>query len=305
MSEDSRSTKLRKRYYVVNPGSGDSDDAKDDYRHYSRPQQHRPSPSQPNLLTTDLAGPPLSPDSTPSPSTPPPPTHAPSSSLDHPKPLPVPDPDPVPPATSRKGKFLQTLKAPFGSRPLRSAAPDPNSPRRPRTVSLPISPLFFFLSHNHPKSPQPQQPRIHTPLLPLLLKSSSLSRPIQSAMLPLMSVVQEPPIKYESSSSQRSVSYYFSTHSSLILPPKLHIYDDDENHPYSIYKTEIGAYAMGEALTSDRLLALCRDHGDSKGTLKFFVSHSSAPVHEPSTPIPPVEYNPIPLFSLTWSASTL
>jgi len=51
---------------------------------------------------------------------------------------------------------------------------------------------------------------------------------------------------------------------------------------------------MGDALTSDRLLALCRDHGDSKGTLKFFVSHSSAPVHEPSTPIQPVECNPIP-----------
>lgn len=47
-------------------------------------------------------------------------------------------------------------------------------------------------------------------------------------------------------------------------------------------------------MTSDRLLALCRDHGDSKGTLKFFVSHSAAPVHEPSTPIQPVEYNPIP-----------
>lgn len=162
MSEDSRSTKLRKRYYVVNPGSGDSDDAKDDYRHYSRPQQHRPSPSQPNLLTTDLARPPLSPDSTPSPSTPPPPTHAPSSSLDHPKPLPIPDPDPVPPATSRKGKFLQTLKAPFGSRPLRSAAPDPNSPRRPRTVSLPISPLFSFYLIITPKSPTTAAPDSYT-----------------------------------------------------------------------------------------------------------------------------------------------
>jgi len=123
MSEDSRSTKVRKRYYVANPGSGDSDDGKDDYR--------RPT------LSTDLARPPLSPDSTPSPSTPP--------HLD-PKPLPIPDSDPLPLATSRKGKFLQTLKAPFGSRPLRSAAQDAVSPRRPRTVRrLPV--LLFFSSY--------------------------------------------------------------------------------------------------------------------------------------------------------------
>ena len=206
MSEDSRSTKLRKRYYVANPGSGDSEDGKDDYLHYSRPQQHRPTPSQPNLLTTDLARPPLSPDSTPSPSTPPPAAQP----LDHPKPLPIPDPDPLPPATSRKGKFLQTLKAPFGSRPLRSTASDANSPRRPRTVSLPIPPLFssyLIISQSPPLQPS----RIYTSL-PLLLKTSSLSPPIQSVMLPLMLVVQEPPSKYESSSSQRSVCSLLSQH---------------------------------------------------------------------------------------------
>ncbi|KIM48289.1 hypothetical protein M413DRAFT_440009 [Hebeloma cylindrosporum] len=250
MSEDSRSTKLRKRYYVVNPGSGDSDDAKDDHRHYSRPpqqQQHRPSPSQPNLLTTtDLARPPLSPDTTPSPSTPP-----------HPKPLPIPDPDPLPPATSRKGKFLQTLKAPFGSRPLRSAAPDPNSPRRPRT-----------------------SPTITTP-------DSSISTPASEKVI------------FVTSDSERYVTVDVSGAKTAVqirelILTKLNIFDDDEHRPYAIYQTEIGSYAIGDALTSDRLLTLCRDHGDSKGTLKFFVSHSSAPVHEPSTPLQTVEYNPIP-----------
>ena len=68
----------------------------------------------------------------------------------------------------------------------------------------------------------------------------------------------------------------------------------------------MGAYAIGNALTDEKLFALCRDHGDSKGSLKFFVSHSSAPVHEQSfhsqspttTTIPPpvLPYeNPPPL----------
>lgn len=51
---------------------------------------------------------------------------------------------------------------------------------------------------------------------------------------------------------------------------------------------------MGEALPNDRLLALCRDQGDSRGTLKFFVSPSSAPVHERPPTLPPIDCNPIP-----------
>jgi hypothetical protein len=57
----------------------------------------------------------------------------------------------------------------------------------------------------------------------------------------------------------------------------------------------MGAYAIGDALTDEKLFQLCRDQGDAKGSLKFFVSHSSASVHEkplrPSSPtavtIPP------------------
>lgn len=61
---------------------------------------------------------------------------------------------------------------------------------------------------------------------------------------------------------------------------QLNIFDEDDFHPYSIYRTEIGSYAIGEALSNENLLALCREQGDSKGTLKFFVSVATAPVHE-------------------------
>lgn len=66
----------------------------------------------------------------------------------------------------------------------------------------------------------------------------------------------------------------------------MNIYNDDEQSLFAIYQTEIGSFAIGDALTNDALFALCRDQGDSKGTLKFFVSHASASVHEPP-PLPP------------------
>ncbi|KAI4527410.1 hypothetical protein K525DRAFT_153707, partial [Schizophyllum commune Loenen D] len=55
---------------------------------------------------------------------------------------------------------------------------------------------------------------------------------------------------------------------------KLNIYDDSEQQHYAIYRTEIGAYALGDALPDDQLFDLCRREGDSKGGLKFFVSHA-------------------------------
>ena len=64
------------------------------------------------------------------------------------------------------------------------------------------------------------------------------------------------------------------------------MFNDDEQSPFAIYQTEIGSFAIGDALTNDALFALCRDQGDSKGTLKFLVSHASASVHEP-LPLPP------------------
>ncbi|KAF9076192.1 hypothetical protein BDP27DRAFT_1414728 [Rhodocollybia butyracea] len=73
---------------------------------------------------------------------------------------------------------------------------------------------------------------------------------------------------------------------------KLNIYDEEDQARFSIYQTEIGAYATSEALSDDRLFELCRTMGDGRGTLKFLVSHSSATVHEqplhPVRPLPPV-----------------
>ncbi|KAJ3918295.1 MAP kinase [Lentinula edodes] len=73
---------------------------------------------------------------------------------------------------------------------------------------------------------------------------------------------------------------------------KLNIYDEEDQARFSIYQTEIGAYATSEALTDERLFELCRKLGDAKGSLKLLVSHSSATVHEqplqPVRPLPPV-----------------
>ena len=55
----------------------------------------------------------------------------------------------------------------------------------------------------------------------------------------------------------------------------------DESQTYfSIYRTEVGSFAIGDALTDEHLLELCRDHGDAYASLKFMVSHTSAAVHE-------------------------
>ena len=72
------------------------------------------------------------------------------------------------------------------------------------------------------------------------------------------------------------------------------IYTEDESNPYLIYQTEIGAYAIGEPLSDARLLSLCREQGDSKGTLKFLVTHSFAPVQEPPPPSQIMDYCPMP-----------
>ncbi|KAJ3763050.1 MAP kinase [Lentinula raphanica] len=73
---------------------------------------------------------------------------------------------------------------------------------------------------------------------------------------------------------------------------KLHIYDEEDQARFSIYQTEIGAYATSEALTDERLYELCKKLGDSRGSLKLLVSHSSARVHEQPLqhvrPLPPV-----------------
>jgi hypothetical protein len=59
----------------------------------------------------------------------------------------------------------------------------------------------------------------------------------------------------------------------------MQISDENQAH-FSIYRTEVGSYAIGDALADEHLFELCRDHGDSYASLKFMVSHTSAAVHE-------------------------
>ena len=71
--------------------------------------------------------------------------------------------------------------------------------------------------------------------------------------------------------------------SAHLIRLKLQISDEDQPR-FSIYRTEIGEYALGEALNDDQLFELYRNSGDDKGTIKLLVSHSHAPVHEPPPP---------------------
>lgn len=58
---------------------------------------------------------------------------------------------------------------------------------------------------------------------------------------------------------------------------------DEDQTQYSIYRTKIGAFAIGEPLSDDQLYNLCCDRGDDEGSLRFFVSHASATVHDLSS----------------------
>ena len=59
----------------------------------------------------------------------------------------------------------------------------------------------------------------------------------------------------------------------------MQISDENQAH-FSIYRTEVGSFAIGDALADEHLFELCRDNGDSYASLKFMVSHTSAAVHE-------------------------
>lgn len=61
----------------------------------------------------------------------------------------------------------------------------------------------------------------------------------------------------------------------------MQIYDEDQAR-HSIYRTEVGQFAIGEALGDEQLYELCRDHGDTTGSVKLLVSPSHARVHEPT-----------------------
>jgi hypothetical protein len=58
----------------------------------------------------------------------------------------------------------------------------------------------------------------------------------------------------------------------------MQISDENQAH-FSIYRTEVVSFAIGEALTGEHLFEPRRDHGDTYASLKLMVSHTSADVH--------------------------
>ena len=59
----------------------------------------------------------------------------------------------------------------------------------------------------------------------------------------------------------------------------MEISDENQTH-FSIYRTEVGPYAIRDALTDKQLFDLCRDQGDYCATLKSMVFHTCAAVHK-------------------------
>ncbi|KAJ3818605.1 hypothetical protein F5880DRAFT_1217134 [Lentinula raphanica] len=55
---------------------------------------------------------------------------------------------------------------------------------------------------------------------------------------------------------------------------------DNSFSRYSIYQSEIGAYALGDALSDSELFKLCLQYGDPSGSLRLFVS--TAPNRPPT-----------------------
>ncbi|KNZ78521.1 MAP kinase kinase kinase mkh1, partial [Termitomyces sp. J132] len=68
---------------------------------------------------------------------------------------------------------------------------------------------------------------------------------------------------------------------------KLNILEQDQSH-FAVYQTEMGGYALGEPLTDERLFTCCRNKGDSKGSLKFFVTQVHAQPLQPQRPYSPI-----------------
>ncbi|KAK2461990.1 hypothetical protein APHAL10511_006453 [Amanita phalloides] len=174
------------------------------------------------------------------------------------------------------------------------AADDPSLPPDP----LPLRPPKFARSlAQHAKGPRPADPHARRPRVsPTVsaldtIHSASTPGADKSDINKLLIVVTADSERYV------TVDITGARHAAFIrecIFSKLKICQDEEQAQYSIYKTEIGDFAIGDALTDDQLFALCRDRGDNKGSLKFLISHKNAVVHEePHRPYTPV-INPIP-----------
>jgi hypothetical protein len=140
----------------------------------------------------------------------------------------------------------------------------------------------FELSHDDvsrlsiKRRPLPPLPTLLPNLSLLLPDLSPLSKPLPDKIVILVTVDAERYVNVDISAAPNSACVR------ELVFSKLNIFDDETMSQFSIYQTEIGAeFAIGDALTDEGLFELCKDQGDSKGSLKLLVSHSSANVHEP------------------------
>ncbi|KAG5647644.1 hypothetical protein DXG03_008997 [Asterophora parasitica] len=168
--------------------------------------------------------------------------------------------------SSRKGKLIQTLKSPF-YRSHHRAPPDA-PPKRPRTVRNLHCPDTLVSAH-----------LAQSPTLPAADAHNSFSSASPGSGKVLIVVTTDSDWYVTVDISGAPNAAYVRE----CIFNKLNIQDDDQLR-FSIYLTEMGAYAIGDALTDQQLYTLCATNGDNKGSLKFFVSHSSAPVHEQPPP---------------------
>ncbi|KAK0464912.1 MAP kinase [Desarmillaria tabescens] len=294
MSELPRFTKPRLTFHVVNPGS-ESESSDEDrptnvnpyHRRAPLPNVPKSPPPAPSPLTTNMApriprsqashqslsspsstSSPAADESTPPPSTPGLPIPPVDLSTDF---LPQQDPtivsynndrsgrNDIHISTSRNvtGKIFQQLKSPFQHRSLHT---------RPQPIP-PVPP------------PVNTSPTVSTPDSYTSASSHSSTTTVSDKVSILATADSDTYVNVDISGVQSAAVIRECIFS------KLHI-DDDEQSRFSLYRTEIGAFAMSDALTDEKLFELCREFGDSKGTLKLLVSHSSAPVHEAAPSLP-------------------
>ncbi|KAF8640370.1 hypothetical protein AX17_000041 [Amanita inopinata Kibby_2008] len=314
MSDDTRGPKQRRRLYIANPDPDDvvvnSDDDAANTRHFNSgyhdsspyqynswypppppliPHQSLPTPARyiPPLSTTDLTAassssqthphPGLSPSNTNSPaadeSTPPPTTPGlPPQPID-PVNVDLPPKDPYSERTQidaqpcRPNKLSRT---PFQQQG-RGPRPAESHSRWPRT-SPTVSPPDTYI---------PVPSHIATP-------TTATDKSDTNKLLIVVTADSERYVTVDITGARNAAFIRECIFS------KLQICQDEEQCQYSIYKTEIGDFAIGDALTDDQLFAFCRERGDNKGSLKFLISHRNAVVHEqPTRPYTPV-INSIP-----------
>ncbi|KAJ7103609.1 MAP kinase [Mycena belliarum] len=252
--------KARIQLFVANPGSDSSDD-EGQRQDYSNLYRYHPPPLPPNPapLTTNLlpARVPRYPSSHPSSLSSPSSTSSPAQ-----------DESTPPPSTpGLSGPALDLLA---------------DSPSSADLTEIPSKPERLLHSVKAPFNPRARPPA--APRRPAASPTASTPDSYSS------STVGDRVLILVTADSERYVNVDISgaTNPAFIREcvfTKLNIFDEEDQAHFSIYRTEIGSFALSDALSDDKLFDLCREFGDERGSLKLLVSHSSAHVHEPYQPL--------------------